>query len=90
MALEKVRPYLLSGVSDADTLSGEEHMLIDNEDEVLRLNLNTVRLARRITRAQRNALTPTNGMVIYQTDNTPGLRFYENGAWVRPTVSADP
>lgn len=43
-----------------------------------------------LTRAQRDALSPINGMIIYQTDSTPGLRFYENGAWVRPTVTADP
>ncbi len=42
------------------------------------------------TKAERNALTAVNGMVIYQTDNTPGIRNYENGAWVRPTVTADP
>jgi hypothetical protein len=42
-----------------------------------------------LTKAQRPA-SPANGMIIYQTDNTPGFRFYENGAWVRPTVAADP
>lgn len=44
----------------------------------------------RMTKAQRNALTATNGMVIYQTDNTPGLRAYENGAWVKYAATADP
>lgn len=42
------------------------------------------------TKTQRDALTPFAGEMIYQSDNTPGVRFYENGAWVRPTVTADP
>lgn len=45
----------------------------------------------RMTKAQRDAIaTPSSGLMIYQTDNTPGVRFYEAGAWVRPTVAADP
>lgn len=44
----------------------------------------------RMTKAARNALTAENGMTIYQTDNTPGVRVYENGAWVAYTATADP
>lgn len=44
----------------------------------------------RMTKAQRNAITPADGLVVYQTDNTPGLRVYENGAWVKYTATADP
>lgn len=33
---------------------------------------------------------PKDGSVIYQTDNTPGLREMENGAWVKFTTTADP
>jgi hypothetical protein len=45
----------------------------------------------RMTKAQRNAIaTPADGLVVYQTDNTPGLRAYENGAWVAYTATADP
>lgn len=45
----------------------------------------------RMTKADRNNIvSPANGLIIYQTDNTPGIRFYENGAWVKPTTSADP
>ncbi|MCI0330837.1 MAG: hypothetical protein L0196_07790 [candidate division Zixibacteria bacterium] len=38
----------------------------------------------RMTTAQRNALTPVNGMIIYNTDAVAGGRFEfrENGAWV--------
>jgi len=43
-----------------------------------------------MTKAARNALAAVNGMAIYQTDATPGMRFYENGAWVRFTATADP
>lgn len=43
-----------------------------------------------ITRAQRNALTPVNGQIIYQTDSTPGHRAYVNGAWYIMNITADP
>ncbi|HEU0068584.1 MAG TPA: hypothetical protein VFQ26_04890 [Nitrospiraceae bacterium] len=43
-----------------------------------------------MTKAARNGLTAVNGMMVYQTDATPGMRVYENGAWVRYTATADP
>jgi len=45
----------------------------------------------RMTKAQRNAIgSPANGLAVYQTDSTPGIRLYEDGAWNKPTVTADP
>lgn len=45
----------------------------------------------RMTKAQRDAISsPAHGLIIYQTDNTPGIRTYENGAWVAYTATADP
>ena len=38
-------------------------------------------LVPRMTTTQRNALTATNGMIIYNT-TTNAFNFYENGAWV--------
>ncbi len=44
-----------------------------------------------MTKAQRNAISnPSNGLIIYQTDGTPGNRAYENGAWVSYVSLADP
>ncbi len=43
-----------------------------------------------MTKAERDLLTPTSGTMIYQNDNTPGVRWYDNGAWVKPTTTADP
>lgn len=34
-----------------------------------------------LTLAERGALTPVDGLVIYQTDNTPGVYAYINGSW---------
>jgi hypothetical protein len=43
-----------------------------------------------MTKAQRNAITtPANGLVVYQTDNVPGLRVRENNVWVKYTATAD-
>jgi len=37
----------------------------------------------RMTQAQRNNLTAVDGMIIYQTDNTPGIYARVNGSWVQ-------
>lgn len=40
-------------------------------------------LTPRMTMAQRNAIaTPATGLLIYQTDNTPGFYYYNSTAWV--------
>ncbi len=45
----------------------------------------------RMTKTQRNAIaSPADGLIVYQTDNTPGLRARVSGAWVTFTTSADP
>lgn len=44
----------------------------------------------RMTKTQRDAIgTPSAGMVVYQTDNTPGLRTYNGTNWMRYTETAD-
>ncbi len=43
-----------------------------------------------ITRASRDALTPIDGMIIRQTDSTPGPRIYVSGAWYLLNITADP
>jgi len=46
-------------------------------------------LVPRMTMAQRNAVvTPANGLLIYQTDNTPGFYFYNGSSWVSIAGSA--
>ena len=45
----------------------------------------------RMSPFERNMITaPIAGMMIYQTDNTPGLRVYDGTGWVRFTETADP
>ena len=45
-------------------------------------------LAPRMTKAQRDAIaTPATGLLIFQTNSTPGLYFYSGAAWV-PVSSA--
>jgi len=43
----------------------------------------------RMTKTQRDAMTAVAGMVVYQTDNTPGLRVYNGTNWMRFTETAD-
>lgn len=42
------------------------------------------------TKAQKTALTPIEGMILFQTDNTPGIRVYQSGAWNMVSTVADP
>lgn len=39
-------------------------------------------LLTRMTQTQRNTMTAVDGMITYQTDNTPGFYGYVNGAWM--------
>jgi hypothetical protein len=44
----------------------------------------------RMTKVQRDAISaPVAGTMIYQTDNTPGLRMYNGANWMRFTETAD-
>lgn len=44
----------------------------------------------RMTKTQRDAISsPATGLVVYQTDNTPGLRCYNGTNWMRYTETAD-
>lgn len=44
-----------------------------------------------VTKAQKTALKHLeDGMIVYQTDNTPGLRAYIGGSWVIISTAADP
>ena len=45
----------------------------------------------RMTQTQRDAIaTPVaTGLIIYQTDNTPGFYFYDGSSWVRMTTTSD-
>jgi hypothetical protein len=41
----------------------------------------------RMTLVNRNAIaTPATGLLIYQTDNTPGFYYYDGGAWILMTT----
>lgn len=44
----------------------------------------------RMTKAQRDAISsPVAGLVVYQTDNTPGLRVYNGTNWMKFTETTD-
>lgn len=44
----------------------------------------------RITKTQRDAISsPATGLMVYQTDNTPGLRVFNGTNWMRYTETAD-
>jgi hypothetical protein len=44
----------------------------------------------RMTKVQRDAIvSPPAGTIIYQTDNTPGVRAFNGTNWMRFTETAD-
>lgn len=44
----------------------------------------------KVTKAQRDAIVaPTAGLMVYQTDFTPGLRTYNGTSWMKVTETAD-
>lgn len=43
-----------------------------------------------VTKTEKTALSAINGMVVYQTDNTPGFRVYVGGTWYMLPLVADP
>lgn len=47
-------------------------------------------LISRMTQTQRNAITsPATGLLIYQTDNTPGFYYYNGSTWVACDTDTD-
>ena len=48
-------------------------------------------LVPRLTAAQRNAIgNPTRGLLVFQTDGTPGFYYYGGGAWINLTNGLQP
>jgi hypothetical protein len=63
-----------------------------NPSALLDLNNTTNKglLLMNMTKAQRNAIpSPAAGLMIFQTDNTPGLRTFNGSNWVRYTETTD-
>ena len=84
-----------AGASSINTLSGTRWVVNGSSvDASAALAINATDkgfLPPRMTKAQRDAISsPSNGVMIYQSDNTPGIRVRENGAWVKYTATADP
>ena len=47
-------------------------------------------LVSRMTQTQRNAISnPANGLLIYQTDNTPGFYYYNGSTWIACDTDTD-
>jgi hypothetical protein len=63
---------------------------IPNQSAVLDISSTTKGLLLpRMTKAERNAITKVAGLMIYQTDNTPGLRVCNGASWVKYTETID-
>jgi len=61
-------------------------------DDSALLDLNSTTkglLLPRMTKAQRNAISATAGLAIFQTDNTPGLRVYNGTNWIKYSETTD-
>lgn len=74
-----VTTYLgLSDTPSAYTGHANKHVTVNTSETALEF---TTLTAANLTNAERDALTPGNGMIIYNTTSGT-FNFYENGAWV--------
>lgn len=63
---------------------------IPNQSAILDISSTTKGvLLPRMTRAERNAIVKVAGLMIYQTDNVPGLRVCNGANWIRYTETVD-
>ena len=77
---------ILTGV-DASTINGEANLTFDGNTLEVASTTGGV-LFPRMTTTQRNATSPANGTMIYNT-STGKFNFYENGNWVALEVYQD-
>jgi hypothetical protein len=63
---------------------------VPNQSAILDISSTTKGLLLpRMTKAERNAITKVAGLMIYQTDNVPGLRVCNGSSWVKYTEIVD-
>lgn len=68
--------------SDGSTPDGSAMLDVKSTDKGM--------LIPRLTQAQRDAIaTPATGLLVYQTDNTPGFYYYDGSAWTALGGSSD-
>lgn len=92
---EMAAQFTNAGVTPLVTIFGDGSTNIGTttQDASALLNVSSTTkgaLLPRMTKTQRNAIaSPATGLMIYQTDNTPGLRVYNGTNWMRFTETAD-
>lgn len=75
---------LLSGYACAQNVGIGSTTFTPNDDALLELRSTTSGfLVPKMTEAQMNAISgPTEGLLVYQTNNTKGFMYYDGSAWV--------
>ncbi|MBC7509386.1 MAG: hypothetical protein H7320_11670 [Ferruginibacter sp.] len=79
-----------SSASLGTMLYGGNPATIDGSALVELRSITKALLLTRMTKSERDAMpTKTAGNIIYQTDNTPGLRVYNGSNWMKFTETSD-
>lgn len=73
----------------ANSVNGT-YLQVDDNDKRIYFHANEGMVLPRMTKAERNAMAvPYEGCIIYQTDNTKGIRVYNGTNWIRYTEIID-
>lgn len=76
---------LLTGVSNAQNVGINTNGATPDPSAILDVSSSSKGLLTpRMTQSERNAISsPATGLLIYQTDNTPGFYYYDGTSWVQ-------
>ena len=83
---------LLTGVSNAQNVGINTNGATPDPSAILDVSSSSKGLLTpRMTQSERNAISsPATGLLIYQTDNTPGFYYYDGTSWVQGVGATGP
>jgi len=83
-----IAPYFFS-TTTRHTAGNLAEFCNSGENPVFKIGISGEIGLKPLTKAQRSGLTPYTGMLMYQSDQGPGLRFYDGTNWIRLSGTID-
>lgn len=83
-------PNGISSLGDTNSVGNQTIFAVDDSNKKITFTAINGVILPKMTKANRNLIpSPTSGTIVYQTDNTPGLRTYNGTNWIRYTETID-